>query len=263
MPNQDRREPRGAGRAARAKESIRADFELLDASQQARDFAATDTWRVFRIMSEFVEGFEALSGVGPAVSVFGSARAPRTDPYCEAARRTARLFAENGFAVITGGGGGIMEAANRGAQEGGGTSVGLNIELPQQQVPNEYLNRLLDFHYFFVRKVMFVKYSLGFVLFPGGYGTMDELFEAFTLVQTARSPNFGVVLYGRRYWAEFLDWLRQAMLASGYIDERDLALFCVTDDPADALEHIRQRLHVVAAQGATNRRRRRGSPGRP
>jgi len=175
MPN----DKRGRGGWSKfSKRGIEADFELLDASRQKRDFTATDTWRVFRIMSEFVEGFEQLSRVGPAVSVFGSARMPQSDPYYEQARRTAALLARNDIAVITGGGGGIMEAANRGAREAGGLSIGLNIELPFEQKPNEYLDLLLEFHYFFTRKVMFLKYSIGFILFPGGFGTMDEMFEA-------------------------------------------------------------------------------------
>jgi hypothetical protein len=232
------------------KRSIRDDFDLLDATRQGSEFTATDTWRVFRIMSEFVEGFEQLSRVGPAVSIFGSARTPQTDPYCEQARRTARLLAQDNFAVITGGGGGIMEAANRGAQEGGGLSVGLNIELPHEQRPNDYLGKMLEFHYFFVRKVMFLKYSIGFILFPGGYGTMDELFESLTLVQTERNLNFGVVLFGSEYWGRLLEWLKDPMLARGYIAREDLGIFRLTDDPEEAVEHIRRQLHAVAQREA-------------
>jgi len=240
------------------KRSIRDDFDLLDASRQASEFTGTDTWRVFRIMSEFVEGFEQLSKVGPAVSIFGSSRTTSSDPYYAEALRTARLLAENNFAVITGGGGGIMEAANRGAKEGGGVSIGLNIELPHEQKPNDYIDQMLEFHYFFVRKVMFLKYSIGFILFPGGYGTMDELFEAFTLVQTERSENFGVVLFGSAYWEKLLEWLRDPMLERGYISPPDLEIFEVTDDPVRAVEHIRQRLHAVAEWEA----RRRGESAR-
>ena len=178
------------------KRSMKDDFELLDASRQDSSFTRDDTWRVFRIMSEFVEGFEQLAATGPAVSIFGSARIPESDFYCEQARQTARLLAQNDIAVITGGGPGIMEAANRGAREAGGRSVGLNIELPHEQQPNQYLDTMIEFHYFFVRKVMFLKYSIGFILFPGGFGTMDELFESLTLVQTQRNENFGVVLFG-------------------------------------------------------------------
>jgi len=241
------------------KRSIRDDFDLLDASRQASEFTLTDTWRVFRIMSEFVEGFEQLSQVGPAVSVFGSARTNASDPYWEQARRTGRLLAENKFAVITGGGGGIMEAANRGAKEGGGLSVGLNIELPHEQKPNEYLDLMLEFHYFFVRKVMFLKYSIGFILFPGGYGTMDELFEALTLVQTGRNLNFGVVLFGAAYWDRLLAWMKDPMLARGYIVPADLHIVRVTDDPVEAVEHIRRRLHALAESEA----KRKAEPGGP
>jgi hypothetical protein len=241
------------------KRSIKDDFDLLDATRQTSEFTHSDTWRVFRIMSEFVEGFEQLSRVGPAVSIFGSARTPQSDPYCEQARRTARLLAEDNIAVITGGGGGIMEAANRGAQEGGGLSVGLNIELPHEQKPNDYLDQMLEFHYFFVRKVMFLKYSIGFILFPGGYGTMDELFEALTLVQTRRSLNFGVVLFGAEYWAKLLEWLKDTMLARGYIVPPDLGIIKVTDRPEEAVELIREQLHAVARRIAakTSRRRKR------
>ena len=164
------------------KRGIMSDFELLDTSRQSAEFVLHDTWRVFRIMAEFVEGFEVLSRIGPAVAIFGTSRAGAPEHYYEKARQTARLLAERGVAVITGGGGGFMEAANRGAREGGGLSVGLNIELPLEQVPNDYLDVMLEFHYFFCRKVMFLKYSIGFIMFPGGFGTMDELFEALTPV---------------------------------------------------------------------------------
>jgi len=235
------------------KRSVKDDFDLLDASRQASEFTASDTWRVFRIMSEFVEGFEQLSGLGPAVAVFGSARMKPSDPYYEQARRTGRLLAERRIAVVTGGGGGIMEAANRGAQEGGGPSVGLNIELPHEQRPNEYLDQLLEFHYFFVRKVMFLKYSVGFILFPGGFGTMDEMFEALTLIQTGRNMHFGVVLFGGSYWQGLLEWLREPMLARGYISAEDLSSFRVTDEPAEAVQYIVEQLHTVAALEARRR----------
>jgi hypothetical protein len=238
------------------KRSIRDDFDLLDASRQASEFTRTDTWRVFRIMSEFVEGFEQLSRVGPAVTIFGSARRIEQNPYYEQARRTGRLLAESNIAVITGGGPGIMEAANRGAQEGGGLSVGCNIELPHEQEPNDHLDLLLSFHYFFVRKVMFLKYSIGFILFPGGYGTMDELFEALTLVQTERNENFGVVLFGADYWQGLLDLVKGPMLGEGYISPGDLEMLTVTDEPHEAVEHISRRLHAVAEQ-----RSRRGEQG--
>ena len=205
-----------------------------------------DPWRVFRIMSEFVESFEVMSRVGPAVSIFGSARTPKDAPLYTRARQLARMLAAENFAIITGGGPGIMESANRGAQEGGGTSVGLNIELPQEQVPNDYLDLMLRFHYFFVRKVMFLKYSIGYILFPGGFGTMDELFEAFTLVQTRRSENFGVVLFGSDYWEPLIRWFKEPMLARGYIAPEDMDIFQVTDEPQRALEIVKDRLHAVA-----------------
>ena len=233
-------------RSFRTKRGIKADFELLDASRQGKEFVQQDTWRVFRIMSEFVEGFEELSALGPAVAIFGSARAGRDDFYYEKARQTARLFAQRDMTVITGGGGGFMEAANRGAREGGGTSVGLNIELPFEQRPNDYLDVLLEFHYFFCRKLMFLKYSVGFVLFPGGFGTMDELFESLTLVQTNRSENFAIVLFGTDYWQGLIEWLRHTMLGRGYIAPQDLELFCLTDEPEEAVERILQQLHAVA-----------------
>lgn len=245
------RKRRANGGYLYAKRSIRDDFELLDASRQRPDFTRTDTWRVFRIMSEFVEGFEQLAGVGPAVSIFGSARALEQDNYYEAARQTARLLAQKDICVITGGGPGLMEAANRGAKEGGGHSVGLNIELPHEQAPNAYLDTMLEFHYFFVRKVMFLKYSVGFILFPGGYGTMDELFESLTLVQTGRNRNFGVVLYGSDYWRGLVDWLMEPMLARGYISPEDRDIFEITDEPARAVERIVEQLHAVAAEVAS------------
>ena len=225
---------------------IQADFDLLDASRQRCAFTESDTWRVFRIMSEFVEGFEQLCATGPAVSIFGSARLTEQDPYYERARRTARLLAEQDVTVITGGGGGIMEAANRGAIEGNGRSVGLNIELPQEQVPNEYQNLALHYHYFFVRKVMFMKYSVGYILFPGGFGTMDEMFEALTLVQTQRIRNFGVVLFGREYWQGLVEWIKGPLLERGYISPVDTDLFHITDEPERAVAVVVEHFHNVA-----------------
>jgi uncharacterized protein (TIGR00730 family) len=242
----DRAGPSGR-RYAWTKRSVQDDFDLLDASRQDVEFTRTDTWRVFRIMSEFVEGFEQLTKIGPAVCIFGSARMEESDPYYEMARRTARLLAEREIAVITGGGGGVMEAGNRGAREGGGLSVGLNIELPHEQQPNDYLDKMLEFHYFFVRKVMFLKYSIGFILFPGGYGTMDELFEALTLVQTERSQDFAAVLFGSAYWQKLLQWLRDPMLARGYVSPDDLDLIEVVDVPEVAVECIVRRLHLLAS----------------
>ncbi len=236
-----------------SKRGVRSDFELLDASRQNTEFLHQDTWRVFRIMAEFVEGFETLSTLGPAVSIFGSARAGRDDEYYEPARKTARLLAEKGVSVITGGGKGFMEAANRGAQEGGGESVGLNIELPFEQRPNEYLDTLLEFHYFFCRKVMFVKYSVGFILFPGGFGTMDELFEALTLIQTGRNENFGCVLYGSEYWSGLTEWINDQMHVRGYISDEDDALLNVTDDAGEAVDIVLEQLRRVAELTADHR----------
>jgi uncharacterized protein (TIGR00730 family) len=232
---------------------VRADFDLLDASQQRCEFTETDTWRVFRIMGEFVAGFEQLCTMGPAVSIFGSARMSEEDPEYATARETARLLAERHVAVISGGGPGIMEAANRGAQEGGGLSVGLNIRLPHEQAANPFQDLSMEYHYFFVRKTMFLKYSVGFILFPGGFGTLDELFEALTLVQTARTPNFGVALVGTEYWQPLLDWLRDTMLARGCISPEDLGLFIVTDDPIAAVEHVMSQFHRVANLQARRR----------
>ncbi len=196
-----------------------------------RTFTTEDPWRIFRIMAEFVEGFEVMSQIGPAVSIFGSARTPRTDPYYQQARQLGSMLAKEGFAVITGGGPGIMEAANRGASEAGGQSIGLNITLPHEQVPNPYAGIQIDFRYFFARKVMFLKYASGFVCFPGGFGTMDEFFEAMTLIQTDKVENFPVVLVGSEYWTALLDWIREHMgTKAHYISPGDLDLCTVTDD---------------------------------
>jgi uncharacterized protein (TIGR00730 family) len=195
------------------------------------DFTDSDPWRVLRIQSEFVHGFDTLAGLGPAVSIFGSARTPEEAPIYQAAVETARLLAEEGLAIITGGGPGIMEAANRGGQLGGGVSVGLAIELPFEEATNPYVDVPLSFRYFFVRKTMFVKYAQAFVIFPGGYGTMDELFEALTLIQTGKVHNFPVILYSSEYWAGLLDWLRTTMADRGNVSPEDLERFVVADSP--------------------------------
>lgn len=200
---------------------------------------AEETWRVFRIMAEFVEAFELLSGLGPAVSIFGSARTPRRSPWYRQARRLAGILAERNYAIITGGGPGIMEAANRGAAEAGGVSVGLNIALPQEQEANPYQNLRLDFHYFFCRKVMFMKYSVGLVCFPGGFGTMDEFFESMTLIQTGKIERFPVVLIGRSFWQPLRRWLDEVMCRREHnISPEDLELAHLTDDIHEAADLI-------------------------
>ena len=202
------------------------------------DFTVTDPWRVLRIMSEFVYGFDALAHVPPCVTIFGSARTPPDDPSYAAAVETARLLAKAGFGIITGGGPGIMEAANKGAQEGGNLSIGCNIELPFEQAPNPYLDISLDFRYFFVRKTMFVKYSNAFIIFPGGFGTMDELFEALTLIQTKKVSNFPVILYGSKYWEGLLNWIRVMMLEEEKVSEDDVALLRISDDPQEICDIV-------------------------
>jgi hypothetical protein len=210
------------------------DQRLLD-SRGPTDWVHPDPWRVLRIQSEFVEGFGALAELGPAISVFGSARTAVDDPAYAKGQEVGRQLAEAGFAVITGGGPGVMEAANKGAVEAGGISVGLGIELPFESGLNEYVDRGLNFRYFFARKTMFVKYAQGFVVLPGGFGTFDELFEALTLVQTEKVTSFPIVLVGSDYWAGLVDWLRGTVLADGKIAGRDLDMFTVTDDVEEAV----------------------------
>jgi len=204
-------------------------------------FLDSDTWRSLRILGEFVEGFDALAAVGPAVSIFGSARSTEDSPEYVAARELASRLSRKGFAIITGGGPGVMEAANRGAREAGGISVGCNIELPFEQAPNPYLDISLDFRYFFVRKVMFVKYAEAFVIFPGGFGTLDELFEALTLIQTGKVDNFPVILWGREWWRHLLAVINETMLADGKISPEDVDLLYVTDDLDEAADIIVRR----------------------
>jgi uncharacterized protein (TIGR00730 family) len=205
------------------------------------DFSIRESWRIFRIISEFVDGFETLSEIYPAVSVFGSASIRENDPVYELGRTTGRLLAENGFAVITGGGPGAMEAANRGAMEAGGKSVGLNIQLPREQSSNPYTNVHLNFRYFFVRKVMFVKYAMAYVILPGGFGTMDELFESLTLIQTHRIKPFPVIMLGKDYWKDLVSWIKKTMLGKHrMICPDDLDLFQITDDPEAAVAAIKR-----------------------
>jgi uncharacterized protein (TIGR00730 family) len=204
------------------------------------DRQSRDTWSVFKIMGEFVEGFETLRSVWPSVSVFGSARMARTHPYYHQAVQVSQALSEAGFSVITGGGPGIMEAANLGATRGKGRSIGLNIKLPYEQKPNRFSNMVIQFNYFFARKVMFVKYACGFVALPGGFGTLDEVFEALTLKQTRKIHDFPVILFGAAYWAGLTDWIRDRLLAERMISKRDLGLFSVTDDVDEVVETIRR-----------------------
>jgi uncharacterized protein (TIGR00730 family) len=211
------------------------DLELL---QRRETVEGAEAWRSLRIMSEFVEGFGALEGIPPAISVFGSARVGEDDPMYAAARAFGAAAARAGFAVITGGGPGTMEAANRGCHEGGGLSIGCNIELPFEQKLNAYVDLGIDFRYFFVRKTMFVKYAEGFVVFPGGFGTLDELFEALTLIQTGKVLHFPVVLYGSTYWGGLLGWLHDRVLAEAKVFPDDLEIFRVLDDPDETISYI-------------------------
>jgi len=203
-----------------------------------------ESWRIFRIMAEFVESIEELSTLGNAVSIFGSARVKPEDPCYQQAEYLARRLAEKGFSVITGGGPGVMEAANKGAAAGGGKSVGMNIRLPFEQKPNPFANVSIDYKYFFIRKVMFIKYAVAYVIFPGGYGTLDELFEALTLMQTRRIKSFPVVLLGEAYWKGLMEWLSETMLKENKILPEDLDLIRITDDPDEAVRYI-QRFIII------------------
>ena len=209
------------------------DFEFLDRTTKKTDFLREDPWRVFRIQSDLIQSLEtmtrSLEDCQRVVAVFGSARKPESDPYCRQAREVCRQLGSKGFAVVTGGGQGIMEAANRGAQEGGGLSIGMNIHLEHEQLPNRYLDAQHECMYFFIRKMMFAKYAHGFIIFPGGYGTMDELFEALTLVQTNKLTNFPVILFGCQYWQPLVVWLRDTMYPEGCISQTDLARMAMTD----------------------------------
>jgi uncharacterized protein (TIGR00730 family) len=229
---------------------VTEDEKLLQAPVEDRrapgDFTRTDTWRVMRIMGEFIEGFDNLAKVERGVSIFGSARTAPDDPQYLAAEETARLLAEAGFSIITGAGPGIMEAANKGAKEGGGKSIGCNIELPFEQGANPYVDVLVNFRYFFVRKTMFIKYSSAFIIFPGGFGTLDEAFEALTLIQTGKIYQFPVILFGRHYWAGLIRWLQSRVLVERKISPGDMDLMLLTDDPREAAHA------VIAAYNAAN-----------
>jgi hypothetical protein len=228
---------------------VTEDEKLLQAPHAHRgDFTRTDPWRVMRIMGEFIEGFDDLASIEKGVSIFGSARTPPDDPQYQAAAETARLLAEAGFAIITGAGPGIMEAANKGARMGGGRSIGCNIELPFEQGANPYVDTLVNFRYFFVRKTMFIKYSSAFIIFPGGFGTLDEAFEALTLIQTGKIYQFPVILFGRHYWAGLIRWLQSRVLLEKKISPGDMDLMLLTDDPHEAAHA------VVEAWNATSKR---------
>jgi uncharacterized protein (TIGR00730 family) len=235
------------------------DHRLLQPAPYAdTSFLDSDAWRALRITGEFVEGFDALAQLGPAVTVFGSARTPPGDPTYEAAERLGARLAEDGFTVITGGGPGIMEAVNRGAQRAGGVSVGCSIELPHEQQSNDYLDLEVRFRYFFVRKVMFVKYAQGFVIFPGGFGTLDELFESITLVQTGKIEHFPIVLFGSDYWRGLLDWLASTVAGRGNIDAGETGMLKVTDDVEEACAVlVESRIRAAEARSENARPMRR------
>jgi uncharacterized protein (TIGR00730 family) len=226
-------------------------------TEDERLFQGRDSWRVFRIMGEFVEGFEEMGRIGTGVSIFGSARTNPEDPAYQSCVETARQLGMAGFSIITGGGPGMMEAANKGAQLASVPSIGCNIELPFEQSSNPYLDHSIDFRYFFVRKTMFVKYACAFVIFPGGFGTMDELFEALTLIQTDKVRDFPVVLFGSDYWGGLIDWIRETMIPAGTISPEDLDLIFITDDPAEVATHIVERHEVFLRQRANRFRRRK------
>lgn len=227
--------------------TLTEDEKLLQAQPESGAFTRSDPWRVMRITSEFIEGFDALSGIDKGVTIFGSARTGPDDPQYKAAQEVARLLGAAGFSIITGAGPGIMEAANKGAKEGGGHSVGCNIELPFEQGANPYVDTLVNFRYFFVRKTMFIKYSNAFIIFPGGFGTLDELFEALTLIQTGKIYQFPVVLFGRHYWAGLLRWIQSRLVGEGKIAAADLDLLLLTDDPSEAAQAV---IDAHAAQTA-------------
>jgi uncharacterized protein (TIGR00730 family) len=255
------RRGRQAGATRKIDDSIRSytpmteDEKLLQQPSSPADFTRTDPWRVLRIMGEFIEGFDTLASVERGVTIFGSARTSPEDPMYKAAEEVARLLAEAGFAIITGAGPGIMEAANKGAHIGGGRSIGCNIELPFEQGANPYVDTLVNFRYFFVRKTMFIKYSSAFIIFPGGFGTLDELFEAITLIQTGKIYQFPVILFGRHYWAGLLRWLQSRVLAERKISPGDIDLMILTDDPVEAAQAVinalePQQSHAKARAGA-------------
>jgi uncharacterized protein (TIGR00730 family) len=235
-----------AERTPEPRMPVTLDEELIGAEEAALLSTLTDAARVERIRDEIEEGFRALAHVGAAASFFGSARTPRDDPEYALARETARLVGESGMAVITGGGPGVMEAANRGAKDAGALSIGLGIELPFEQGMNGHIDVGLEFHYFFARKIMFVRYASGFVVFPGGFGTLDELFESLTLIQTGKIRNFPIILVGTDYWCDLLEWLRNRLLGEGKISPGDLDLVTITDDPIEVRDKLMSAGHRQA-----------------
>ena len=249
--------------AARTR-SRTEDERLLESPTQepaaSIDFTSSDPWRVFRIMGEFVEGFDTLARIGPAVTIFGSARIAPDDPYYAAARETARLLGEEGFGIITGGGPGIMEAANRGARDAGVLSIGCNIELPFEQGLNAYVDVPINFRYFFVRKTMFVKYAEAFVIFPGGFGTLDELFESLTLIQTGKVRDFPVVLFGTAYWGGLIEWIRNPLLSEGKVSADDVNLLVLTDSPAEAVATVLKCYETSCQESGRPDQRRKPRP---
>jgi uncharacterized protein (TIGR00730 family) len=252
--------------AIRSYSPVTEDEKLLQQPASGENFTRTDPWRVMRIMGEVIEGFDTLAAVEKGITIFGSARTSPEDPMYRAAEEVARMLAEAGFSIITGAGPGIMEAANKGASLAGGRSIGCNIELPFEQGANPYVDTLVNFRYFFVRKTMFIKYSFAFIIFPGGFGTLDELFEAITLIQTGKIYQFPVILFGRHYWAGLLRWLQSRVLAERKISPGDLDLMILTDDPAEAAHAV---IAAYDAQMATTERRvatedrRTAQPGEP
>jgi uncharacterized protein (TIGR00730 family) len=242
-----KRELRMIDQDIRDRPTLTEDEKLLQTQPDSSAFTTSDPWRVMRITSEFVEGFDALSDIHKGVTIFGSARTGPDDPQYKAAEEVARILGKAGFSIITGAGPGIMEAANKGAKEGGGHSVGCNIELPFEQGANPYVDTLVNFRYFFVRKTMFIKYSNAFIIFPGGFGTLDELFEALTLIQTGKIYQFPLVLFGRHYWAGLLRWIQSRLVGEGKISAGDLDLLLLTDDPMEAAKAV---IDAHAAQSA-------------
>ncbi len=212
----------------------------MDQQYLIDEMKVQESWRIFRIMAEFVEGFEVLSRIPPAVSIFGSTRTRRTDEDYRKAEQTARKLAREGYAIVTGGGPGIMEAANKGAMEEGGVSVGINIDLPEEQKPNQYITTYLGFRYFFVRKMMFVKYAVAFVIFPGGFGTLDEFFEPIQLIQTHKIKPFPVILVGKDYWKGLREWIEGVLLAQGKISPPDISLFHIVEEPDEVVRLIKE-----------------------